>query len=300
MPWVDNPELDDVYVRWSWFPPSEAVNQAIDFAYSLPVHGVEYEDGQPVDMPYADIPIEPGRPFVRVYLGQADHQEWVHAITTRLREHGWPFTVDRVESHDWANAWKAYYQPQFLRGGYVVVPSWISPSPVDPDHTLWLDPGMAFGTGTHATTRMCANTLLALDLVGRTVLDVGAGSGILGLLAAKHGARRVVMVEPDRVAVDAMRHNVRVNGLASPVEVVFGTLGAIAAEPFDVLCLNIIWDIISAEWERVQSYLAPGAVLLVSGILPERRRDLLHLVSRTGQSVVRMIIEEGWMMAEVR
>lgn len=299
MPWADNSSLDESYVRWTWYPPPDEVGQAIDFAYSLPIHGVEYDDGVPAEPPFTDIPLKPGRPYVCVYLPVSVEPETAAAIAAFCQEHGWALEHEQVQSEDWANAWKAYYQPQFFHGGFVVVPSWITPSPADDAHTIWLDPGMAFGTGTHATTRLCANALVERLGVGQSVLDLGAGSGILGIMAAKQGAGQVVMVEPDPVAVDAMCHNVRLNGVEAGVSVVAGTLVDVAPHPFDVLCLNLIWDIIAAEWDRLQDYVAPGATLLLSGILPERASALREMVARTGQTLERLVEEEGWLMAVV-
>ncbi|MCL5116847.1 MAG: 50S ribosomal protein L11 methyltransferase [Firmicutes bacterium] len=300
MPWAGNSALDAIYVSLTWYPPADQVADAIDFAYSLPITGVEYDDGLPADVPFTDIPLSTGEPYVRVYLTETNAAAWGERIADWCRKKGWTLGQERVRSQDWANAWKAHYEPQWFHHGYVVVPSWFDGSPADDAHTLWLDPGMAFGTGTHATTRMCANALLNLELEGKRVMDLGAGSGILGLLAARRGAASVLMVEPDPVAVDALSYNVGLNPQESPrIAVVTGTLADIPVEPYDVLCLNLIWDIIRQEWEPLQRYLAPGAVILLSGLLPERRGDVERLVASTGHAVRELQANEGWIMAVV-
>lgn len=296
MPWADS-RFAPTYQRWTWYPRVEDVDQAIALAYTLPVHGVEYDDGRPAESSFTDIPLEPGCPFVRIYLSAEDSEALCRELSAELNRRGWAFTLDEVRSEDWADAWKRYYTPQYFHQGFVVVPSWVTPSPVDADHTVWLDPGMAFGTGTHATTRLCANALLDMDLSQKRVLDLGAGSGILGLIAAKHGARRVVMVEPDPVAVKALGQNLARNQLGEQVTVIAGTLQDLLPEPFEVLCLNLIWDIIQSEWHPLQQYIAQEATILLSGLLPERQPDVRALVRETGHHLARIEEAEGWMMA---
>lgn len=299
MPWADNGSLDAAYLRITWRPPASQFGDAVAFAYTLPMAGVEYEDGEAVDVPFADIPLDPGSPFVRVYLPHSAAAVWLERIVSVCEARGWQLDWDEVQSQDWANAWKAYYQPQWVGEDYVIVPSWHQHAPADAAHTLWLDPGMAFGTGTHATTRMCLNTLALEDLDGRAVLDLGAGSGILGLFAALRGASQVLLVEPDPVAVDVIRYNIGLNP-AGAVEVISGTLADVPQQEFDILCLNLIWDIIAVEWQNLQPYLRPGALVLLSGLLPERRGDVDRLLASTGHVARQVREEDGWILVEVR
>lgn len=300
MPWADSPRLETQYLCLTWYPPADEIDESLAFVHSLAITGFEYEDGRAVESPFTDIPLMPGRPFVRIYLPVDGSAAPGEAVRQFCRERRLELEHDAVHTADWANSWKAYYHPESVACGYVVVPAWYDESPADAAHTLWIDPGMAFGTGTHATTRMCLDALAQLELKGRRVLDLGAGSGILGLFAALRGASRVVLVEPDPVAVDAVFHNARINEMERRIEVVAGTLAAMEPTGFDILCLNLIWDIIAAEWDRIQRYLAPGATLLLSGLLEEKGSDVEALVSRTGQSVVRMQQSEGWLLVEVR
>ncbi len=298
MPWADNRSLDASYLRITWRPPVSEAADAVAFAYTLPLTGLEYEDGEAVDSPFTDIPIDPGQPFVRVYLPQSQVALWLEHIVSACAARGWELDWDEVQSQDWANAWKAYYQPQWVGSEYVIVPSWHQHSPTDQTHTLWLDPGMAFGTGTHATTRMCLNALAAENLSGLRVLDLGAGSGILGLFAALRGAEQVLLVEPDPVAVDAIHYNIGLNRMGG-VDVIAGTLAHVPQQRFDVLCLNLIWDIIAVEWPHLQPYLGPGARILLSGLLPERRADVERLLAGTGHVPKRVTEADGWILVEV-
>lgn len=300
MPWAGNPPLESHYVQLTWYPPEQELEDAVNFAHSLPLNGLEYEDGRQAESPFTDIPLAPGRPFVRVYMPQDAAHEWTDRIRAHCADHRWLLEEHPVASQDWSSAWKAYYSPFSISGGYMIVPSWLPEYATDEAHTLLLDPGMAFGTGTHATTRMCLDALADIDVAGKRVLDLGAGSGILGLIAALKGAGVVVAVEPDPVAVDAIRHNSQLNHLEDRVKITPGTLQDVAPAPFDVLCLNLIWDIILSEWIRVQRYLAPGATLLLSGILAERKDEVRRMVHETGQTVGRVEEAEGWLMVVVR
>lgn len=300
MPWAGNEGVDPWYVVVTWTPTQEDLGEAMDFAYRFPVVGLEYDDGLPSEAPFTDIPLESGVPYVRIYVSEQQYADIGKEVDEYCRQRSWPVDVRRIHSQDWANAWKAYYVPQWFSSDYVVVPSWVSPSPVDAHHTIWLDPGMAFGTGTHATTRMCVNALINLGpLQGKRVLDLGAGSGILSLIAARRGAKEVVAVEPDVMAREALEQNVL--GNQEPrIAIVEGTLEDVPETPFDVLCLNLIWEIIDSEWERIQRYVAHEAILLLSGVLPEREQDIRRLIAAARWQLVSVEQEEGWLLAVVK
>ncbi len=300
MPWGDNPTLAPHYLRLTWQVEPDDVEEALAVAYRLPVNGVEYDDGTPHSAPFADIPLGSRSPYVRVYLPVEDSQSWVHWLRTICEDHGWAFHSQVVLSEDWAHSWKSYYHPQILPEGYAVVPAWWEGSPVDAAHTLWLDPGMAFGTGLHATTRLCLEDMARRALEGRRVLDIGAGSGILGLFSLLRGAKTAVLVEPDPVAVNAIWHNARLNGLTDRITVIEGTLQAVNPASYHLVCMNLIWDIIQEEWPRVTRYLAPNAYVLLSGLLCEREDDTRALVTRTGDVVERIEERDGWLLVVVR
>ncbi|MCY0879126.1 MAG: 50S ribosomal protein L11 methyltransferase [Firmicutes bacterium] len=301
MPWAANPPLEPEYVQLTWTVNDGAFEDALALAYRLPVGGVEYDDGTVAEAPFTDLAWTPAGPrFVRVYLPREEADAWVDVVRRVCAAHGWTLREDVVKSDDWAHSWKAHYQPQMLPGGYAVVPAWWERSPAPPDRTLWLDPGMAFGTGLHATTRLCLEALTTEPLGGCRVLDVGAGSGILALMALKAGAASAVLVEPDPVARDAIWHNARLNRLDGAVRVVHGTLKDLAPSPFDVVCMNLIWDIIREEWPRLLSYLAPKALVLLSGILSTFDEEVRALVQGSGDEVARVEERDGWLLVVVR
>lgn len=298
MPWAINP-VGTQYWQVTVYPRD--VEDAVAFFYTLPIAGgLEWEDGMPVESPFVDLPMEPGRPFVRAYFPDPLDHSVRSGVEAWAHRRGLSPVWRLVDTEDWAEAWKAYYHPVLIEGGYAIVPAWEGSSPVDDRHTLWLDPGMAFGTGTHPTTRMCLQYLAQADLRGLKVLDLGAGSGILGLMAALRGADLVTMVEPDVVAVKALQQNVALNtALASRAHIMTGTLADVPAEPYHVLCLNIIYDIIRREWVRLQHYRAPGAQVLLSGLLEERVDDVRQMVEETSGRVVKVVIEGGWALMVV-
>jgi ribosomal protein L11 methyltransferase len=200
-----------------------------------------------------------------------------------------------VVPEDWESSWKAYYQPVALPHGYWIVPEWESLPDVPACRQVRLDPGMAFGTGTHPTTRMCLGALTAMPLRGRRLLDLGAGSGILGILALKRGAT-VTFVEPDPVAVQALRKNLELNRVADRATVVMGTLSALPPQQFEVVCFNVIWEVVRDSWASLVRYLAPHATVLVSGLLEERLCDMVALAKTSGLAVEEVQQEDGWVM----
>ena len=298
MPWVDSREIDAAYLSLTWRFAAEELDDALELADRLSVKGVEYEDGETAESPFTDIPLKPGAPYVRVYLPQ---QEAFRAELARriCQERGWPLEEKWLKSADWANAWKAYYKPEIFLDTWAVVPAWEASSPKDSVYTVWMDPGMAFGTGTHPTTRMCLTALAGLGLGGASVLDLGAGSGILGIFCARAGAARVVMADPDPVACDAMRHNAAINHLDPAVEIVSGTLDNVLPERFDVVACNVIWDVIQDVWPALDPFLSAKAVVLFSGILTEREAEVRRIAEALGHRVRRMEHQGGWLMAEV-
>jgi len=165
-----------------------------------------------------------------------------------------------VDDQDWLESWKAEFVPIHV-GAFVVRPTWSEP--VGDAVELVLDPGMAFGTGLHPTTQQCLEALSTLPLEGKSVLDVGTGSGILAIAAAKRGASPVVAVDTDTLAVDAARENAVANGVAIPVGI-----GSAADVPgrFEVVIANIVSPVLQRIAPHLAARLASGGTLLLAGI----------------------------------
>lgn len=205
-------------------------------------------------------------------------------------------TVEQVDDQDWATAWKAYYKPERIGEKVVVCPSWETYEPAPDDVVIMLDPGMAFGTGKHPTTALCVRELEATVRPGMRVLDVGTGSGILSVAAAKLGAGEVVAVDLDPVAVGVARENVDVNGVGGIVTVREGDLATGLAGRFDIIVANIIADVILRLLPDVPGLLAPGGRFIGCGIIDERRRDVERAVEAVGLRVDHVRTSGDWVL----
>ncbi len=296
MPWAANRLSSPDYMAVSCHQPLADVQDVADFYLALGATGVEWEDGQPTVAPYTDIALGPGAPFVRAYFPLDASWEQVQAqLDTCTREKGWPFTWELVRTQDWENSWKQYYRPIELPEGYAVVPAWQEDSGRAADHQIILDPGMAFGTGDHPTTKMCMKQIIREAPQHLDVLDLGAGSGILTILAAKMGARSVRAVEPDQVAFRAMQENFSRN--AVKVEATWGTLADVPqGESYDLALLNLIADIIIPLWPALVPFLRPGAHAILSGILSGRVGDIVRVVQSSGAQICQISHQGGWAM----
>jgi len=180
-------------------------------------------------------------------------------------------SVATVKSEDWSTSWKVNFKPLRIGRRLLIVPSWERAEAGPDDIVLSLDPGMAFGTGGHETTRLCLEQLETV-LLGRpagspaSVLDLGTGSGILAMAAARLGAGRVCAVDIDPEAVEVARENLAINGLAERIECSATPLEALDG-PFDVILANILAEELVRLAPQLTARLAPDGVLILSGIL---------------------------------
>ena len=187
-----------------------------------------------------------------------------------------------VREQDWAECWKQYYKPFRAGKRLVIRPSWESWQAAPGDLIIELDPGMAFGTGTHETTAMCVE-MIEKHYQGGRVLDVGTGSGILAIAAARLGAQSVLGVDIDPMAVEVARENVEKNGLSDVIDIRQGDL---VAGLDDVKCefavANILADVIALLAAPLRAHLAPNATFVCSGILKEREQDVVDVLTQNG------------------
>ena len=179
-----------------------------------------------------------------------------------------------VHEQDWAECWKQYYKP-FRAGEHLVIkPSWETWDEQPGDLVIELDPGMAFGTGTHETTNMCMQLLERCLKPGLRVMDVGTGSGILAIAAAKLGAQNVLAIDIDQDAVKVAKENVELNHVAKQVRGVVGDLCKSEAMPCEVAVANIVADAICMLAGPMTRHLVKGGLLICSGIIREREADV--------------------------
>lgn len=268
-----------------------------------------FNEGVVVEEPFAQEPdgenltVDPTRPAtVRTFVSSADVAEATLDTIRRalwhlsqLRQIGELVITPRREE-DWANAWKEHYRP--VRAGRRVVarPPWAEYDPAPGEIVVELDPGMAFGTGTHPTTRLC---LLALEdelHSGDRVLDVGTGSGILAIAAAKLGAARVDAVDTEPVAVRSARENAERNGVADRVRVEAGTAGASGPfrDTYDVVLANIIARILIEAVDGVAASVRAGGVVVLSGVFESREPAVRAAYEERGLVFRRREQMEDW------
>lgn len=236
---------------------------------------------------------------IKCYFSQEFGKKKLEKLTTELRnleQFGFdPGDVQVVrgfvEEEDWAHAWKEYYEPQKI-GRVLIWPSWLEEkkSTDDTELIVKLDPGMAFGSGTHPSTAMCVEFLQELNLQDREVWDVGTGSGILAIIAAKFGAK-VKAVDVDPVAVKVARENMVLNGVDFPV--FQGSLGELTGKP-KVIVANIVAKVIAPMLPGAYEALEPGGYFIASGVIENRDPEILNLAEAAGFRLLRRVKKGEW------
>ena len=199
-----------------------------------------------------------------------------------------------VADEDWSETWKAFFHTEKIGARTVIKPTWEEYEAKAGEIVVELDPGAAFGTGQHATTSLCIRALEDLVRPGMTVFDVGTGSGVLAIVAAKLGAKRVEAVDFDPVAVRVARENVRQNDAEDVVRTERSDLLKSVAGEADLIIANIIADIIVRLFGEVKGSLAAGGTMLLSGIIEDRLADVVEAAGRHGFSVEKIEQEKGW------
>ena len=202
-----------------------------------------------------------------------------------------------MAEEEWADAWKKYYKPFHLGHHIFVVPSWVEADSEPGDIRIDLDPGMAFGTGTHETTSMCMELLEEQVQEGYTVMDIGCGSGILGIVAAKVGAADVICSDLDPNAVLVAKENVEKNLVADQVRVYAGDLTEVPAMKdvkADLIVANIIADVIIILAPNAKQFLKQGGCFITSGIIRERRADVEQALTEAGYHIEEVKEQGSW------
>ena len=201
-----------------------------------------------------------------------------------------------VNEEDWANSWKAYYKPIKIGEKIVICPAWERYTPDEGEIVIRMDPGMAFGTGTHETTRLVIRLLEKYTKAGQLMLDVGTGTGILAICASRLGARFCRAYDIDPTAVRVARENIKDSGLENVTCDQSDLLKQVSLEdgPYDLVCANIVADIIIRMTPDVGRYMKEDAVLLASGIIAERCDDVVECFEKNGFKVVEKLTDNDW------
>jgi ribosomal protein L11 methyltransferase len=320
----------------SWLELSVEIEQeAIESVTELFAQ-VGYNQGVAIDQPFLGSPdgpeytIDGAKPVVvRTYIPLDEYAEESRA---RLEQGLWALSMMRpvgelqvrqLEEEDWANAWKAHYPIRRIGERFVIVPSWLQYSEQPGDLVLNLDPGMAFGTGLHPTTQLCLLLLERYVQPNVRTLDLGCGSGILAIAAAKAGAQPVLAIDNDPIAVQATEENVERNDVAALITTVEGSLGPgaqlghwlgsdwaikqrnagpptqgpVSFEPdaeFDLIVANILANVHVLLAPHLERALKPGGLLVTSGIIADREADVVAAFEAAGLEPLERMQEGDW------
>lgn len=305
--------MNGIWIEVTVITKSEALEPISGIFYGLGCPNVAIEDPEdllsreqgPLTWDFADINIlehKGNAAVVKAYFSEEDNiDEVVETVKQKLEEikslgldigEG-NVTYRKMHEEDWANNWKQYYKPVKITDKIVIKPIWEEYEKKDDELIIELDPGMAFGTGTHETTRMCIKALDKYVKPNTTVFDVGCGSGILAIAAAKLGANHVVGVDLDPVAVDSSKENISFNNLNN-IEVLEGNLLDVVSGKADIVVANIIAEIICVLTEDVKKALNEGGLFIVSGIIHDRVDMVKEKFAECGFEVMEINKDGEW------
>ncbi len=236
---------------------------------------------------------------VHLYISPEENAaEALAFLEERMTACGVAYTVlsDLVREEDWANNWKQYFKPLPVGERLLIVPSWKEaiPEGCEDRVQLEIDPGMAFGSGQHETTKLCLEMVEKCVTAGSTVLDVGTGSGILAIGALLLGAQSAVGIDIDKLSVKIAGENAALNGVSDRFTAVCGDLATGISGQFDVVCANIVADIILRLLPDVGPLMTADGDLIVSGIIEERKDDVLAGLASYGFVPVAILQDRGW------
>jgi ribosomal protein L11 methyltransferase len=201
----------------------------------------------------------------------------------------------QVDDEDWATAWKKYYKPIKISDRLVIKPTWEEYIKTDNEVVIELDPGMAFGTGTHETTKMCGQLLEKYVKIDNKVIDVGCGTGILSIIAVKLGAKHIEAVDVDEIAVRVTKENCELNGVNDYINAFTGKLNDINKnEKVDIVVANIIANVIIDISKLMNNFLKPNGILITSGIIKERKSEVIDVYTQCGFSLEEILELGEW------
>lgn len=315
-------------MKWKQFR-LKTTTQAEDIVSSmladLGIEGVQIEDKIPlteqdkeqmfVDI-LPDIPDDDGTAYLTFYM---DEEEDVAPVLMNVRKELEDMrafldvgecTIEESETEDvdWVNNWKQYFH-QFYIDDILVIPSWEKVKPEDSDKmVIHIDPGTAFGTGMHETTQLCIRALKKYVTSETEILDVGCGSGILGMLALKFGAKHSLGTDLDPCAIDATHENMEVNGIRKDqYEVMIGNIiddkavqDAVGYEKYDIVAANILADVLVPLTPVIIHQMKPGAVYITSGIIEDKEQVVVEAVKAAGLEVLEVNHQGEWVSVVAR
>lgn len=290
----------------------EAVELIAEIFRDLGASGVVIEDPELVNdyitsgkWDYTDIPIAKETEVVveKAYLpvnGELEGriqtlQQEIKALESRgVNTAPAVLTTAELQDEDWSDTWKQYFHTEKPGERVVIKPTWEEYAPQGDEVVIELDPGAAFGTGTHATTSMCIRQLEKLVKPGMTVFDVGTGSGILSIISAKLGAKNIQAVDYDDSVLKIVEENLEQNNVQDIISVAQSDLMQNVHGKAELVIANIIADIIIRLFDQLDEHLEQGGTLLTSGIIEDRIEDVLAAAEVHGYGVVERLENKGW------
>ena len=290
----------------------EAVELIAEIFRDLGASGVVIEDPELVNdyitsgkWDYTDIPIAKETEVVveKAYLpvnGELEGriqtlQQEIKALESRgVNTAPAVLTTAELQDEDWSDTWKQYFHTEKPGERVVIKPTWEEYEPKGDEIVIELDPGAAFGTGTHATTSMCIRQLEKLVKPGMTVFDLGTGSGILSIISAKLGAKNIQAVDYDDSVLKIVEENLEQNNVQDIISVAQSDLMQNVHGKAELVIANIIADIIIRLFDQLDEHLEQGGTLLTSGIIEDRIEDVLAVAEKHGYGVVERLENKGW------
>ena len=315
-------------MKWNKFrlkTTTEAEDIVSSMLMDLGIEGVEIEDKVPLtqadkEQMFVDIlPVaEPddGVAYLSFYLDEGDEtKQLLENVRAELKDMASYVNVgectieeSQTEDVDWVNNWKQYFH-QFYVDDILIIPSWEDVKPEDEDKmVIHIDPGTAFGTGMHETTQLCIRQLRKHVSPGAKILDVGCGSGILGMLALKFGAEYSVGTDLDPCAIEATHENMEVNGIRpDQYEVMIGNIidekeiqDKVGYEKYDIVAANILADVLVGLTPVIVNQLKKGGIYITSGIIDEKEQTVVKAVEKAGLEVLEVTCQGEWVSVTAR
>lgn len=203
----------------------------------------------------------------------------------------WEITLDEKENQDWSKKWKEKWTVTHVTDNIAVVPSWLKYEPKEDEIAITLDPGCAFGTGTHQTTQLCMKALEKHFKKGNTMADIGTGSGILAILAKKLGGDKVYGCDIDETVIDVCKDNARINGVSVTFEL--NTADKIT-EKYDFVCANILHFVLAEIMGDLKNITKQNGLISLSGILYEKKDMVLDAIKRENLKIVDTLTQDQW------
>ncbi|GFP77044.1 50S ribosomal protein L11 methyltransferase [Clostridium fungisolvens] len=305
--------MNGTWIEIKVISKSEALEPVSGIFYGLDCKGVAIEDPNdiltreqgPLTWDFADINILEHKGKAAVVKGYFSDEDNISEVVTYIKEKlvelkecgidigEGEVIATEMKEEDWANNWKQYYKPTKIGDRIVIKPIWEQYENTGDDLVVEIDPGMAFGTGTHETTRMCVESLEKNVKENSVVFDIGTGSGILAIVASMLGAKHVVGVDLDPVAVDSAKENVGFNNLNN-IEILEGNLLDVVSGKADIVVANIIAEIICILVDDVKQAMNQGGLFITSGIIHDRRQMVIDKLEASGFEVVEVNKDGEW------